>query len=103
LTPQYSLYPVHALILAVQFGYGLRQQNRPIHRRSGLANLAGPGHYNRLDQRWDLVYWPGKRDDLIAVPGNPLEDISVMEDVRLVMKTDIITSTTCMISQAATA
>jgi imidazolonepropionase-like amidohydrolase len=28
----------------------------------------------------------GKRADLIAVPGNPLEDISVMEDVRFVMK-----------------
>ena len=28
----------------------------------------------------------GKRADLIAVPGNPLEDISVMEDVLFVMK-----------------
>jgi imidazolonepropionase-like amidohydrolase len=28
----------------------------------------------------------GKRADLIAVPGNPLEDIRVMEDVRFVMK-----------------
>ena len=28
----------------------------------------------------------GKRADLIAVPGNPLDDISVMEDVRFVMK-----------------
>ncbi len=28
----------------------------------------------------------GKRADLIAVPGNPLKDISVMEDVRFVMK-----------------
>ena len=32
----------------------------------------------------------GKRADLIAVPGNPLEDISVMEDVRFVMKTGVI-------------
>jgi imidazolonepropionase-like amidohydrolase len=28
----------------------------------------------------------GKRADLIAVPGNPLNDIGVMEDVRFVMK-----------------
>ena len=32
----------------------------------------------------------GKRADLIAVPGNPLDDISVMEDVRFVMKTGVI-------------
>ena len=32
------------------------------------------------------VITAGKRADLIAVPGNPLEDISVMEDVRFVMK-----------------
>jgi imidazolonepropionase-like amidohydrolase len=32
----------------------------------------------------------GKRADLIAVPGNPLEDISVMEDVRFVMKKGIV-------------
>jgi imidazolonepropionase-like amidohydrolase len=32
----------------------------------------------------------GKRADLIAVPGNPLEDIRVMEDVRFVMKTGVI-------------
>ncbi len=28
----------------------------------------------------------GKRADLVAVPGNALEDIRVMEDVRFVMK-----------------
>jgi imidazolonepropionase-like amidohydrolase len=28
----------------------------------------------------------GKRADLVAVPGNPLDDIQVMEDVQFVMK-----------------
>ena len=28
----------------------------------------------------------GKRADVVAVPGNPLNDIRVMEDVRFVMK-----------------
>jgi len=32
------------------------------------------------------VIAPGKRADLVAVAGNPLEDIRVMEDVRFVMK-----------------
>ncbi len=32
----------------------------------------------------------GKRADLIAVPGNPLEDISVMENVRFVMKLGVV-------------
>ena len=32
----------------------------------------------------------GTRADLVAVPGNPLEDISVMEDVRFVMKQGVI-------------
>ncbi len=32
----------------------------------------------------------GKRADLIAVPGTPLEDISVMEDVRFVMKLGVV-------------
>jgi imidazolonepropionase-like amidohydrolase len=32
----------------------------------------------------------GKRADLIAVPGNPLEDIRVMEDVRFVMKQGVV-------------
>jgi imidazolonepropionase-like amidohydrolase len=32
------------------------------------------------------VIAPGMRADLVAVPGNPLDDIRVMEDVRFVMK-----------------
>jgi imidazolonepropionase-like amidohydrolase len=36
------------------------------------------------------VIEPGKRADLIAVAGNPLEDIDVLEDVRFVMKMGVI-------------
>ena len=32
----------------------------------------------------------GKRADLIAVPGNPLEEIRAMEDVRFVMKEGVV-------------
>lgn len=32
----------------------------------------------------------GKRADLVAVPGNPLDDIEVMEDVRFVMKKGMV-------------
>lgn len=32
----------------------------------------------------------GKRADLVAVPGNPLDDIKVMEDVRFVMKKGMV-------------
>lgn len=32
----------------------------------------------------------GKRADLIAVGGNPLDDIAVMEDVRFVMKAGVV-------------
>ncbi len=42
------------------------------------ANLLG------VDDRGVIAV--GKRADLIAVPGNPLDDIKVMEDVRFVMK-----------------
>ena len=32
----------------------------------------------------------GKRADLVAVDGNPLEDISTMENVRFVMKQGVV-------------
>ena len=32
----------------------------------------------------------GKISDIISVPGNPLEDMRVMEKVNLVMKGDVI-------------
>jgi imidazolonepropionase-like amidohydrolase len=32
----------------------------------------------------------GKRADLVAVPGNPLDDIKVMADVRFVMKKGMV-------------
>jgi imidazolonepropionase-like amidohydrolase len=35
----------------------------------------------------------GKRADIIAVPGNPLEQIAVMEDVRFVMKQGVVYKT----------
>jgi len=37
-----------------------------------------------VDDRGELV--PGMLADIIAVPGNPLEEIEVLEDVRFVMK-----------------
>lgn len=41
-----------------------------------------------VDDRGEIA--TGKRADIIAVSGNPLDDISVMEDVRFVMKAGVI-------------
>jgi len=41
-----------------------------------------------VDDRGELA--PGKRADVIAVDGNPLDDIGTMERVRFVMKQGVI-------------
>lgn len=41
-----------------------------------------------VDDRGELV--EGKRADIIAVPGNPLEDITIMETVTFVMKQGVV-------------
>lgn len=41
-----------------------------------------------VDDRGSIA--AGRRADLVAVPGNPLEDIAVMEDVRFVMKEGVV-------------
>lgn len=46
------------------------------------ANLLG------VDDRGVIA--AGKRADIIAVPGNPLDEISVMEDVRFIMKQGVV-------------
>ena len=43
--------------------------------------------------RWDGQigeFKPGYYADIIAVPGNPLDDISVVEHVRFVMKNGVV-------------
>jgi imidazolonepropionase-like amidohydrolase len=58
--------PAHALQMATIFA----------------ADLLG------VDDRGELA--PGKRADLVAVDGNPLDDIATMERVRFVMKQGVI-------------
>ena len=41
-----------------------------------------------VDDRGTIA--PGKLADLVAVPGNPLEDIRVMERVAFVMKGGVV-------------
>ncbi|MFN8651699.1 MAG: amidohydrolase family protein [Gemmatimonadales bacterium] len=45
-----------------------------------------------VDDRGELA--PGKLADIVAVPGNPLEDIHVTERVRWVMKGGVVVSST---------
>jgi len=62
----YGIPPAHTLQMATIFA----------------ADLLG------VDDRGVIA--AGKRADLVAVPGNPLESIEVMEDVRFVMKEGVV-------------
>ena len=49
---------------------------------TGAADLLGVGDRG--------VIAPGKLADFVAVPGNPLKDVKVMEQVSFVMKDGIV-------------
>ena len=51
------------------------------------ATLSAADNMGKLDQFGSLE--PGKSGDLIAVDGNPLTDVTELEDVDFVMKSGI--------------
>ena len=74
------MYPhgVNAREFAVYVGYGMSPLDAIRTATTAAADLLGVGDRG--------VIAPGKLADLVAVPGNPLEDIKIMERVSFVMK-----------------
>jgi imidazolonepropionase-like amidohydrolase len=76
-----GIYP-HGLN-ARQFAYHVRHGQSPLEAiRSATLHAADLMGWSDLIGRIE----PGRYADLVAVPGDPTQDVSVLEDVRLVMK-----------------
>lgn len=79
-----SVYPhgENAREFAVYVGYGMRPIDAIRTATVNAADLLGVSDRG--------VIAPGKLADLIAVPGNPLDDVKVLEQVSWVMKGGVI-------------
>jgi imidazolonepropionase-like amidohydrolase len=79
-----AVYPHgdNAREFAVYVGYGMTPLEAIRAATTGAADLLGVGDRG--------VIAPGKLADLVAVPGDPLEDVKVMEQVSFVMKDGIV-------------
>jgi imidazolonepropionase-like amidohydrolase len=76
-----GIYP-HGLN-ARQFAYHVRHGQSPLEAiRSATLHAADLMGWSDLIGRIE----PGRYADLVAVPGDPTQDVSVLEDVRFVMK-----------------
>lgn len=72
----------YAINGAVEFGEMVTNGIAPVRALRAATSVAA-----EMLMRPDLgVLAPGKAADIIAVPGNPFEDIAVMEKVSFVMK-----------------
>ena len=79
-----AVYPhgVNAREFAVYVGYGMTPIEAIRTATSGAADLLGVGDRGTIA--------PGQLADLVAVPGDPLKDIKVMEQVSFVMKGGVV-------------
>ena len=79
-----AVYPHgdNAREFAVYVGYGMTPLEAIRAATTGAADLLGVGDRG--------VIAPGKLADLVAVPGDPLKDVKVMEQVSFVMKDGIV-------------
>jgi imidazolonepropionase-like amidohydrolase len=75
-----AVYPhgLNAREFAVYVGYGMTPIDAIRTATAGAADLLGVGDRGAIA--------PGQLADLVAVPGDPLKDIKVMEQVSFVMK-----------------
>ncbi|HEU4890950.1 MAG TPA: amidohydrolase family protein [Vicinamibacterales bacterium] len=73
---------VNAREFAVYVGYGMTPIEAIRTATSGAADLLGVGDRGTIA--------PGQLADLVAVPGDPLKDIKVMEQVSFVMKGGVV-------------
>ena len=79
-----AVYPhgVNAREFAVYVGYGMTPIEAIRTATSGAADLLGVGDRGTIA--------PGQLADLVAVPGDPLKDVKVMEQVSFVMKGGVV-------------
>ena len=79
-----AVYPhgVNAREFAVYVGYGMTPIDAIRTATVGAADLLGVGDRGTIA--------PGQLADLVAVPGDPLKDIKVMEQVSFVMKGGVV-------------
>jgi imidazolonepropionase-like amidohydrolase len=79
-----AVYPhgVNAREFAVYVGYGMTPIEAIRTATSGAADLLGVGDRGTIA--------PGQLADLVAVPGDPLKDIKVIERVSFVMKGGVV-------------
>ena len=79
-----GVYPhgVNAREFAVYVGYGLAPLEAIRTATIGAADLLGVGDRGTIA--------PGQLADLVAVPGDPLKDIKLMEQVSFVMKGGVV-------------
>jgi imidazolonepropionase-like amidohydrolase len=79
-----AVYPHgdNAREFAVYVGYGMTPLEAIRAATTGAADLLGVGDRGAIA--------PGKLADLVAVPGDPLKDVKVMEQVSFVMKDGIV-------------
>jgi len=80
-------FPWDALNEAREFGYMTRFGMTPMQAIQAATRTAA----QLLDQDDQLgTIEPGKLADIVAVPGNPLQDITAMEKVSFVMKDGVV-------------